>query len=433
MRGFVAADPLFSKLVRRLILPLALLSFVNAIDRMNVSFAGQAIAADIGLTPSTFGLGISVFFVAYLLFQYPHALLLRLIGIRWWLLLSVTVWGIAGVGMAYVETPNQFYAARFLLGTAEAGFAPGVTYFISQWVPLHARARAMAIALSSVPLSLVLGGPLCGWMLGLDAPLGIAQWRGMFLLQAIPNFVLAVAAFFYFVDRPADARWLTASERQNLTQLLAGEKNEAASPPLRWTTAAQDPQVWRCAATWLLVMTGSYALVFWLPQLVRQLALADSEFLIGTLSALPQVALVTGLLVNARHSDRTGERLWHVGAGAAIAGLALLAATLLPVGWPVLALLVVAGAGLGAAQGVFWTVPASLGIGGGRVPVGVIAFISMFGTAGGILGPLLIGWIRETFGSFMPAIAVLAALLILAFFVIVPAFRWRRTEPVRGG
>ena len=428
----MAADPLFRKLVQRLIVPLAVLSFVNAIDRMNISFAGQAMSADLGLTPATFGLGISAFFLAYLLFQYPHALLLRLIGLRWWLLLSVTVWGIAGVWMAHVETAGQFYAARFLLGTAEAGFAPGVTFVISQWIPVHARARAMAIALSSVPLSLVLGGPLCGWMLGLDSPLGMAEWRGMFLLQAIPNFALAVAAFFYFVDRPADARWLSDSERQKLDHLLAGEQKETAQAPLRWTDAAQDPQVWRCAATWLLVMTGSYALVFWLPQLVRQLALTDSEFLIGTLSALPQAALVLGLLVNARHSDRTGERQWHVGAGAALAGFALLAATLLPVGWPVLGLLTVAGAGLGAAQGVFWTVPAALGIGSGRVPVGVIAFISMFGTAGGIVGPLLIGWVRETFGSFMPAIAALAALLLLAFFVIVMPFRWRRPQPASG-
>jgi len=429
----VAADPLFRKLVRRLILPLALLSFVNAIDRMNISFAAQAMSADIGLTPATFGLGVSAFFVAYLIFQYPHALLLRVIGIRWWLLLSVTVWGMAGVWMANIETPTQFYAARFLLGIAEAGFAPGVTYVISQWVPADARARAMAIALSSVPLALVLGGPLCGWMLGLDAPLGMAEWRGMFLLQALPNFVLAIAAFFYFADRLSDAKWLTESERQSLADRLAAESREAAPVPLRWTTAAQDPQVWRCAATWLLVMTGSYALVFWLPQLVRQLALADSEFLIGTLSALPQVSLVAGLLLNARHSDRTGERLWHVGVGAAVAGVALLAATLLPVGWLSLALLVVAGGGLGAAQGVFWTVPAALGIGNGRVPVGVIAFISMFGTAGGILGPTLIGWVREGTGSFMPAIAALAALLILACAVIAPSFWWRRLEPARGG
>ncbi len=393
----MAADPLFRKLVQRLIVPLAVLSFVNAIDRMNISFAGQAMRRRLWASRPRRSVSASARSSwRTCCSSIRTRLLLRLIGLRWWLLLSVTVWGIAGVWMAHVETAGQFYAARFLLGTAEAGFAPGVTFVISQWIPIHARARAMAIALSSVPLSLVLGGPLCGWMLGLDAPLGMAEWRGMFLLQAVPNFVLAVAAFFYFVDRLADARWLSDAERQKLDHLLTGEQKEAAPAPLRWTDAARDPQVWRCAATWLLVMTGSYALVFWLPQLVRQLALTDSEFLIGTLSALPQAALVLGLLVNARHSDRTGERQWHVGAGAALAGLALLAATLLPVGWPVLALLTVAGAGLGAAQGVFWTVPAALGIGNGRVPVGVIAFISMFGTAGGIIGPSLIGWVRET-------------------------------------
>jgi ACS family tartrate transporter-like MFS transporter len=424
------ADPIFRKLVRRLLLPLALLTFVNAIDRMNISFAAQAMSADVGLTPAMFGLGVSAFFVAYLIFQYPHALLLRVMGIRWWLLLSLSLWGVSGLWMAHVETAREFYAARFLLGMAEAGFAPGATWFIAQWVPVSARARAMAIALSAVPLSLVLGGPLCGWMLGLGTPFGMAEWRGMFLLQALPNFVLAVAAFFYFVDRPSQARWLTTDEKQKLTQLLAAESSAAATSS-HWTAIAQDLQVWRCAVTWLLVMTGSYALVFWLPQLVRQLALADSEFLIGTLSALPQAALVAGLLLNARHSDRTGERLWHVGAGAALAGLALLTATLFPIGWPVLALLIVAGAGLGAAQGVFWTVPAALRIGGGRVPVGVIAFISMFGTAGGIIGPLLIGWIRETLDSFMPAIGALAVMLILAAFVIVARFRARSPQPVR--
>jgi ACS family tartrate transporter-like MFS transporter len=235
-----------------------------------------------------------------------------------------------------------------------------------------------------------------------------------------------VAAYFCFVNHPAAARWLTPAEKQALAAAPA-----TTPAPVRWTVAAQDVGVWRCAVTWLLVMTGSYALVFWLPQLVRQLALAESEFLIGTISGLPQLALVAGLLLNGRHSDRTGERLWHVGIGAATAGVALLAATMLPVGWPVLTLMIVAGAGLGAAQGVFWTVPAALGIGGGQVPVGVIAFISMFGTAGGIVGPLLIGWIRESFGSFMPAIGVLAALLMLAAVVIVIPFPLRRSEPVR--
>ncbi len=358
---------------------------------------------------------------------------MRLIGLRWWLLLSVTVWGIAGVWMAHVETAGEFYAARFLLGTAEAGFAPGVTFVISQWIPIHARARAMAIALSSVPLSLVLGGPLCGWMLGLDSPLGMAEWRGMFLLQAIPNFVLAVAAFFYFVDRPADARWLSDSERQKLTHLLTSEQTEDAPAPLRWTDVARDPQVWRCAATWFLVMTGSYALVFWLPQLVRQLALADSEFLIGTLSALPQAALVDRA-ARERAAFRPHRRAPMARSGPA---QRLQGSLCLPLRccrwdgrfsrcswWPV--------PGSAPRKECSGRFPLRSGSAEAACPWASIAFISMFGTAGGIVGPVLIGWVRENFGSFMPAIAALAALLILACFVIVMPSRWRRAEPVRG-
>lgn len=157
----------------RLLLPIALLTFVNSIDRLNVSFAGQALSTSIGLSPSQFGLGISAFFVAYLVFQYPHATLLRRIGIRRWLLVSMLLWGVAGVLMSRVQSQQDFVLARLLLGTAEAGFAPGMTWYISQWTPRAARARAMAVALSAVPLSLVVGGPLCGLLLGMDNPLGL--------------------------------------------------------------------------------------------------------------------------------------------------------------------------------------------------------------------------------------------------------------------
>jgi ACS family tartrate transporter-like MFS transporter len=173
-----------------------------------------------------------------------------------------------------------------------------------------------------------------------------------------------------------------------------------------------------CAAIWFLVMTGSYALVYWLPQIVRQLAIADSEFMIGTLSALPQAGLVAGLFFNARLSDWRGERLWHTAAGALLAGLALIAATTLPVGFAVLVMLVIAGFGIGAAQGVFWTVPAALGIGGGQVPIGIIAAVSMAGTAGGIVGPSMMGALVERLGSHAPAIMILAGFLLLAALLL---------------
>ncbi len=421
----LVGDPLFGKLVRWLILPLALLTFVNAVDRVNISFAASAMQRDIGLTPSAFGFGVSMFFVAYMLFQYPHALLLRYVGIRLWLLVSVSLWGVSGLLMAHIQGPFQFYAARFLLGLAEAGLAPGMTYFISNWVPRRSLAKAMAFVLAAVPVSLVLGGPICGWLLGMSNPLGLAEWRWMFLISAVPNFIIAIVGFFYFVDRPSQARWLSESECAQLLEELKEGKDERA-PQMHWTEAARNPDVWRAALTWMLVMTGAYALVYWLPQLVRQFDLGHSEFAIGVIAVLPQAGLVTGLLVNSWHSDRTGERFWHVGLAGILAGVALITAVMLPVGWTVMALLMVAGLAIGGAQGVFWTVPAAYGIGGGKVPVGVIAFVSILGTAGGIIGPMIIGTILERTGSFSPAIVLLAVMLILSCATVVPFGRAKR-------
>jgi MFS transporter, ACS family, tartrate transporter len=415
-------DPLYRRTVWRLLLPIAVLTFINAIDRMNVSFAGQPMSQSVGLSPSTFGLGVSTFFVAYLIFQYPHALLLRRWGIRPWLLLSMTIWGIAGILMSRVHDATDFLIARFVLGTAEAGFAPGMTWYISQWTTRATRARAMAIALSAVPFSLVVGGPLCGWLLGMHNPLGIEPWQWMFLVSAAPNFIFALVAAAYFVDRPSQARWLSGNEGQQLEARIAAEVS-ASSPGAQASLAVlADARVWLCCAVWFLVMTGSYALVYWLPQIVRQLALARSEWMIGTLSALPQAALVLGLFLNARHSDRTGERLGHIALGAVIAGIALLVAVLLPVGPGVLALLVVAGFGIGANQGVFWTLPSALGIGGGQVPVGVIAVVSMAGTAGGVVGPAMLGRMFELTGSHVGGILVLAGFLFLASALLLA---WR--------
>src|SRR6187455_1207845 len=200
------------KLSLYLIVPIALITFVNSIDRVNVSYAGSAMSADLGLSPDQFGQGVSMFFIAYLLFQYPHVRLLRAWGIKLWLLASILLWAASGLWMAHVASAAEFYAARFLLGMAEAGFAPGMTWLISQWAPPSIRARALAGALVAVPLSMVLGGPLCGWLLGIVNPLAMPPWRFMFLMVAIPNAILAIAAALYLVDRPAKARWLSANE-----------------------------------------------------------------------------------------------------------------------------------------------------------------------------------------------------------------------------
>ena len=419
----------WAKLVLWLIVPIAVITFVNSIDRVNISYAGASMSADLGLTRDQFGWGVSMFFIAYLLFQYPHVWLLRRWGIRRWLSLSMLVWAISGLWMAHIQSVGEFYGARFLLGMAEAGFAPGMTWLISQWAPPSLRARALSGALVAVPLSMVLGGPLCGWLLGIGNGIGMEPWRYMFLVIAIPNVLLAALAGLYFVDSPAKARWLDDRERAWLADQFRAQ-DQAAAPKRSAREIASDPWLWRCCLTWLLIMTGSYALVFWLPQLIRQMDIGGSEFMIGTLSALPMLGLAVGLIVNGRHSDRTGERLLHVGLPSMFAGIAMMCAAWLPPGWAVLGLLVVAGFGIGAAQGVFWAIPATVRLGGDSVPVGAIALISMFGTAGGVVGPWLTGVLVEQTGNFALAIGVLATLLVLVVFVIVIDRAGRAASPV---
>ena len=406
------------KLLVWLIVPIALITLVNSIDRVNVSYAGSAMSADLGLSPGQFGQGVSMFFVAYLLFQYPHVRLLRSWGIKPWILLSMVLWGVSGLWMSRIESAGEFYAARFLLGMAEAGFAPGMTWLISQWAPPAMRARALAGALVAVPLSMVVGGPLCGWLLGAVNSSGMEPWRFMFLLLAGPNFLLAIAAALYLVDSPAKAFWLSDEERGWIAGEFARHAAETPARDASFREIARDPWLWRCSGAWLLIMTGSYALVFWLPQLVRKLDLGGSELAIGSLSALPLAGLALGLLANARWSDARGERILHTGVPCAVAGAAMLAAALLQPGWPVLALLCLAGFGIGAAQGVFWAIPGAVRLGGPSVPAGAIALISMFGTAGGIVGPWLTGVLVAGSGGFPLAIGLLASLLVAALPVL---------------
>lgn len=407
-----------AKLTWRLIVPLSLLSFLNAIDRVNVSYAAVRMNADIGLTPETYGFGITCFFVAYLIFQYPHAALLGRVGARRWLFSAVFAWGLIGTGMAFVNDAHAFYALRFLLGVAESGLAPGMTFFISQWMPRRFRALAVAVALASVPFSMLVGGPISGWMMDQANPLGIAGWRWMFLLQGLPILFAAVAAYFYFVDRMEDATWLSLDEKRWLTVEL--EKDRTASEATgvaRFSDMAGTPAVWICALAWLCIMTGAYGMAFWLPQVIDQIAPGHTNLQIGLISAVPQAGVMLGMLVNAWHSDKTQERVWHVGLSALLSGVCLSLAATAGGGMAALVLLIAMGVGLGAAQGAFWAIPTTLLQ--GRAALAGIALVSMFGTLGGVVGPALIGAVRERTGSFAASILALGALLIVAFVLLM--------------
>lgn len=406
------------KLTWRLIMPLGALVFLNSIDRVNVSYAAVRMSGDIGLTPQTYGLGISAFFIAYLIFQYPHAALLNRIGARRWFFGSVLAWGLIGVGMTFVNSPEIFYVLRFLLGVSEAGLAPAMTYYISQWMPQRFRALAVAVALASVPFSMVVGGPISGWLMDQTNPIGIAGWRWMFLLQGLPILISAFAALGYFVDRMEQAQWLSADEKHWLAAELEKDRtaNEAVGVT-RLRDVMNSPVVWGCAFVWLCIMTGAYGLGYWLPQVISQIDPGHSNLQIGVISALPQAGVMLGMLVNAWHSDHTQERLWHVGVSALLSGVSLALAAFAGNGGLALGLLMLMGVGLGAAQGAFWAIPTTL-LQGSAALAG-ITLINVFGTLGGVAGPALIGWVRERTGSFATAIVTLGLLLIAAFMLLL--------------
>ena len=363
-------DPLYRRTVWRLLLPIAVLTFINAIDRMNVSFAGQQMSQRCGLDADAFGLGVSTFFIAYLLFQYPHALLLRRSGIRVWLLLSMTVWGIAGLMMSRVQDAGGFPGGAVRARRCRGGIRARHD-LVHQPVDTarHPRPRHGHRAVGRAVFA---GGRRAAVRLaaGHVQPAGLDAWRWMFLVAAVPNFVFALVAAAYFVDRPAQARWLDPGEGERLEERIAAEARHSAAAAV---SAATSPQAARCPH--LAVRRG---LVPGDDRLLRAglLAAADrpaaghcrSELLIGTLSALPQAGLVTGLFLNARHSDRKGERLWHTAAGAVLAGMALIIAVLLPVGPGVLAMLVIAGFGIGASRACSGRCPQRWASAAGRCP-----------------------------------------------------------------
>jgi ACS family tartrate transporter-like MFS transporter len=410
---------LYRRVILRVVLPLAGLIVLSSIDRVNVSFAAIQMNPDIGLDPKAYGFGVGLFFVTYLLMQLPSAAVLRAIGARRWIAGSVIGWGTTAGAMALIQTPMHFYALRLLLGVFESGFAPGVVWYVSQWLPQTYRARAVGLTLLAIPTSVIIGGPLSGALLSIDAG-EIAPWRLMFAVQGIATVIAGFAALAWFADRPASARWLGQGDGEAIEaeiareHIAAGAREEA---PL--SAALGDRLLWLSAGVWFVLITGANAIIFWMPIALKALGQSD-PFVIGVLSALPWLAIGAGMFFNARHSDRSGERFAHLGLPMLLGAAALVGAALAIGSGPLaLGLLMLGGLGLGGAQSVFWTVPTRFF--GGRNP-GAIAFINLIGNVSSAVSPVVIGWIVATSGDVAVPVYGLAVLLLLGA-ALVPAMK----------
>ncbi len=303
---------MFSKIIWRL-MPLLLVAYgVNYVDRINIGFAKLQMAQRLGWGDTVFGIGAGIFFIGYLVFEIPSNLLLDKIGARKTLLRIMFCWGIAESALMFVRTPAQFYIVRFVLGSFEAGFFPGVMLYLTYWFPAARRARIISLFMIAMPVAGILAGPLSGATLKfLDGVGGWQGWQWMFLAQGVPASILGVLIFVFLIDRPEDAPWLAPAQKQRLRELLDEDRPDAAAltqgSPLR---VLRDPTVWAFTITYFLMLSGSYTLAFMLPSIVKSWGIPD-PFMVGLCSVAPYVMTVIALVVFGRSSDHFHERRWH--------------------------------------------------------------------------------------------------------------------------
>ncbi len=401
------------KIWLRLALPTILFMLLSSLDRVNVSFAALQMNADLGFSPSQYGFGAGILFVGFLAGQYPSVLLLQRIGMRRWLAGCALIWGICAGSMAFIQTPAHFYVLRVLLGFAEGGLAPGIVLYLSQFATERERASTFATPMLAIPISIVIGAPISGWLMQTASPGGIAGWRWMFLAEALPTILFGLVALFYFPDRPADAKWLDAEEKDWLSKNAANRADTRAAND--WTVLKR-PIVWASALLWFLLLSGAYGIMFWLPQMVKQMS-SLTPFEIGLVTAAPWAANAFGVFFGSRSSDRTGERFWHVAAPALVAAAGILGAAAAGAGPVGLASLTVAGGALGAAHGAFWALPTRL-FTPATFAVGAVA-INIAGSSGGLVVPNIIGPLREATGSFMAPTLFIAGILLAAALIVL--------------
>lgn len=400
-----------AKIRRHLIPFMFLLYVVSYLDRINVGFAALQMNADLGLTPTVYGFGAGIFFLGYCLLEVPSNLILERVGARVWIARIMIMWGLISASMMFVRTPVSFYALRFLLGVAEAGFFPGMILYLTYWFPARERARALALFITSTAMSGIIGGPLSGLLLSLDGVAGLKGWQWLFLVEGLPATILGLVVLRILPNGPKDATWLNANEKSWLLAQLSAERSaKEAKQHFTLREALTSPRVLRLGALYLCLTMGIYGIGFWLPQILKGLA-QQSDVTVGLLSALPYLVAVAAMVLIARHSDKTGERRRHVAVSAFVGALGMGISAFMHSPAALLMAIAFAAIGIWGALGTFWTLPTAFL--SGTAAAGAIALINAIGNIGGFASPYLIGLVRGTSTSFTGALLLLSASLTL--------------------
>ena len=408
--------PVYRKISRRLVPLLILLYLVAFLDRVNISFAALTMNRDLHIEAGLFGLAAGMFFLGYFFFEVPSNLVLLRVGARRWIMVLMVLWGILSVATAFVPGPGSYIVLRFLLGSAEAGFYPGVILYLTFWLPPSVRSSIMAMFVAAIPLSNLIGAPISAQILLLNNQLGLKGWQWLFLMEGSPAILLGALVLFLLPDRPADVRWLTPQEKDILSCDLAAA--ESAHPQahslLGVFTAA--PAVYGWSAAYFCLMLGLYGLGFWIPTVLASHGLGLRT--LGWASALPYLAAVVGMVLWSRSSDRAAERRRHLAGAYVAASAGFLLAAFAPTATTAVAGFALAAVGVLAAMPIFWS--ASTVELAGPTVAAHIAVINSIGNLGGFCGPVLMGWLRQLTHHYVAGLAAIALGLVLGALI---AFR----------
>jgi MFS transporter, ACS family, tartrate transporter len=411
----------FAKIGWRL-MPILILAYVfNYLDRNNVGFAALTMNQAIGLTATQFGFGAGVFFVGYCLLEIPSNIALYRVGARRWLSRIMISWGLASAATALAVGPNSFYALRLLLGVAEAGFFPGVAFYLGTWFPSQYRTRMIAWFMVAIPVSSVIGGPISGWLLGLHGVGGLAGWQWMFLLEGLPVVLIGLALLWVLADRPEDVTWLTDDERRIVRERLAAEQRPREVR--HFSMAVRDIRVILLALVQFGFLVGSYAIGIFLPLILKEGQLSDVQ--IGFVSSGCYLVAVIGMILWAAHVDRGSSKVLNLSVACAVAACGFLGAILFEKNfWVSVMWMAVALTGVNGARAIFWTIPPRFLT--GMAAAGGLAFINSIGTTGGFVGPYVFGFLSDRTGSFSAGLYAMTGFLVCAS---VLAWSLRRYAP----
>ena len=400
----------------RLIPFLILCYFVAYLDRVNLAFAALEMNKDLAFSATVYGTGAGIFFLSYFLLETPSNLILVRVGARRWIARIMFTWGILSGCMAFVSGETGFYIVRFLLGAAEAGFFPGIIFYLTLWFPAAYRGRIIGMFMAAIPLSAVIGAPLSSMLLYLDGGFGLRGWQWIFIIEAIPAIILSVVVYFYLTETPSEASWLAGDER---AWLVARQENERSHREAVQShsvlQALTNQKVLALGVVGISIAYSIYALAYFLPQVVKSFGVTNMQT--GLITAIPFAVGTIGMIWYGRRSDRLMERRSHAAVALLITGLGIAAAAVIDDPYIKMAWLCVAGFGAFAVLPAFWAMPTAF-LSGSAAAAG-IAFINSIANIAGFVGPMIIGRIKDATGSFSGGFLVVAGISVVAAIVML--------------